>query len=252
MAYILGFFIADGTVSNQHQSVTISQKEKYILEAIKAELGSNQPLYMNKKTGVYTLNLHSQIIKKDLIKLHGVKPNKSSTVEFPYIPSEHVSHFMRGYFDGDGYINYNQYTVTFVGGSKTFMGDLINILQENGFKPQLQLQGKNYRVHIRGRRTIKLFSNWIYKNKELYLMRKYNTFEKEKLELDQLSDGKHINTKEAVMKRKLDFLTIYAVVNSIEYACECIEIKQASIERWIKNDEVFNHNYNFLSKKRRG
>ncbi len=35
MAYILGFFIADGTITRDLQTVSISQKEKYILEEIK-------------------------------------------------------------------------------------------------------------------------------------------------------------------------------------------------------------------------
>ncbi len=38
MAYILGFFIADGMVSSNHQMISFSQKEKYILENIRSEL----------------------------------------------------------------------------------------------------------------------------------------------------------------------------------------------------------------------
>jgi intein-encoded DNA endonuclease-like protein len=108
MAYILGFLIADGTVARDAQNVSIAQKEKYILENIRKELESTQPIYKNKKTGVYILNLNSQILKKDLIELHGVKPNKSGTIEFPYVPEEYMSHFVRGFFDGDDYVNYNK------------------------------------------------------------------------------------------------------------------------------------------------
>nr|WP_170958211.1 MULTISPECIES: LAGLIDADG family homing endonuclease [unclassified Bacillus (in: firmicutes)] len=49
MAYILGFFIADGVIVKNSQTVSISQKESSILEDIKIELHSNQPLYQNKK-----------------------------------------------------------------------------------------------------------------------------------------------------------------------------------------------------------
>lgn len=48
-AYILGFIAADGVIQKENQCVSISQKESYILEAIKKELNTNQPLYQNKK-----------------------------------------------------------------------------------------------------------------------------------------------------------------------------------------------------------
>jgi len=46
-----------------------------------------------------------------------------------------MSHFIRGYFDGDGHINYKQYTVTFVGGSRDFMGELHFILKNIELDP---------------------------------------------------------------------------------------------------------------------
>lgn len=113
MAYILGFFIADGTVARDAQFISMVQKEKYILENIKKEIGSDQPLYQNKKTGVYILPLNSKIMKEDIMNIHGIMPNKSSSAKFPNVPEEYMSHFVRGYFDGDGNINYEKYTVTF-------------------------------------------------------------------------------------------------------------------------------------------
>ncbi|GAB6252411.1 hypothetical protein BCSAG_37290 [Bacillus cereus] len=45
MAYILGFIAADGVIQKENQCVSISQKESYILEDIKKELNTNQPIY---------------------------------------------------------------------------------------------------------------------------------------------------------------------------------------------------------------
>lgn len=170
MAYILGFFIADGTIPREIQTVSFSQKESYILEDIKKEIGSNQPLYKNQKTGVHILNLNSKSMKTDLMELHGIMPNKSYDVLFPYVPEEHTSHFVRGYFDGDGYVNYNKHAVTFVGGSLSFMNTLMQILGELGYRTNYNTNGRHHRVHITGRRSIILFSNWIYNDKGLYLM----------------------------------------------------------------------------------
>ncbi|HDR7801298.1 TPA: hypothetical protein QCY03_005175 [Bacillus tropicus] len=45
MAYILGFIAADGVIQKENQCVSVSQKESYILEDIKKELKTTQPLY---------------------------------------------------------------------------------------------------------------------------------------------------------------------------------------------------------------
>lgn len=83
MAYILGFFIADGTVApHGSQYISISQKEKYILENIKKEIGTKQPLYQNKKTSVYTLPLNSKIMKEDIMNIHGIMPNNPVLLSF--------------------------------------------------------------------------------------------------------------------------------------------------------------------------
>ncbi|WP_216636984.1 LAGLIDADG family homing endonuclease, partial [Bacillus cereus] len=83
MAYILGFIAADGVIQKENQCVSISQKESYILEDIKKELNTNQPLYQNKKTDVYMLNINSKTIKDDLMNIHGIMPCKSLNIKFP-------------------------------------------------------------------------------------------------------------------------------------------------------------------------
>lgn len=201
MAYILGFFVADGCITKDLQSVSISQKEKYILEDIRKELGSNQPIYQNKNTGVYILNLHSKILKDDLVKIHGIQPNKSSTVEFPYVPNKYLSHFIRGYFDGDGFVKYEKYFVSFVGGSKTFMISLKDEIEKNGFETNFTDHDSYFRVYVSGRRTIKLFSEWLYQNKELFIKRKYESFQKEKLPLEKLKD-REIKVHKNAMKER--------------------------------------------------
>ncbi|SDL68990.1 hypothetical protein SAMN05216244_0412 [Sediminibacillus halophilus] len=39
------------------------------------------------------------------MELHEFQPNKSSILEFPTVPEPFMHHFIRGYFDGDGYVN---------------------------------------------------------------------------------------------------------------------------------------------------
>lgn len=114
MAYILGFIAADGVIQKENQCVSISQKESYILEDIKKELKTKQPLYQNKKTDVYMLNINSKTIKDDLMNIHGIMPCKSLNIKFPFVPEEYLHHFVRGYFDGDGYVKYETYITFFL------------------------------------------------------------------------------------------------------------------------------------------
>lgn len=48
------------------------------------------------------------------------------------------------------------------------MNSLNEVLHEQNFKPNLVNKKSHYRVILSGRRTIKLFSNWIYKDKEIF------------------------------------------------------------------------------------
>ncbi|OZU90180.1 endonuclease [Virgibacillus indicus] len=206
MAYILGFFIADGTVAaHGSQSISISQKEKYILENIKKEIGTKQPLYQNKKTGVYILNLNSKIMKEDIMNIHGIMPNKSATVEFPKVPEKYMSHFIRGYFDGDGFVKYKKYFVSFVGGSELFMISLKKEIEQRGFETNFTKHDTYFRVYVSGRKTIKLFSDWMYKDKDegLYLKRKFNEFQLETLPDDKLKDRGIKTHKNALRERQI-------------------------------------------------
>ena len=80
-------------------------------------------------------------------------------------------------------------------------------------------QNKHYRVILSGRKSIQLFSNWIYKDKDIYLHRKYEVFQKENLSLDQLQDRKLKQTQTAVKQRKQNFLKEYMKNKCSATAC---------------------------------
>jgi hypothetical protein len=123
------------------------------------------------------LYVQSKIMKADLIHLHGIKPNKSNTVEFPNVPDEYMSHFIRGYFDGDGHIYRSKYYVCFVGVSKLFMYKLTSILIERAIDSRMVKIDSHYRVYLTGKDSVRRFGKWIYLNKEIYLRRKYLKFD---------------------------------------------------------------------------
>ncbi|WP_245208196.1 LAGLIDADG family homing endonuclease [Sediminibacillus dalangtanensis] len=251
MAYILGFFAADGNLPKETQTVSFSQKDPAILEKIKKEVNSNQPLYKNDKTGVYVLNLNSKVMKHDLMKIHGFQPNKSAILEFPTVPEPYIHHFIRGYFDGDGYVNHEKFEVVFVGGSAQFMQRLKNILTSQNLNTTLRDYNQYIRVYLRGRKTIKHFAEWIYDGGELYLQRKYKIFATERRHSSMLQDRIKKNTKQAVRNRKQKFLVNYQHSKNIEQACNYSGIVKSTFYGWLKSDSAFRKNIHDIASSNR-
>ncbi|MCA0968998.1 hypothetical protein LCM20_00170 [Halobacillus litoralis] len=175
MAYILGFFAADGTVSNQLQSISFSQKEKGILIRIKEELGSDHKIIENN-AGVHSLVVFSKIMKSDPKEIHGFTNNKSRSIKMPKVPREYQSDFFRGYFDGDGCIYADKRFVNIVGGSLDFLRSISEMLQTHGIQSVIKTFDSYYRIYISGNEAERLFY-WMYDEKELYLERKFVRFE---------------------------------------------------------------------------
>ena len=111
-AYFLGFLYADGNVKTNKNMVVLSLKEsdREILERLNKLIHVDKPLFVekNKRDGNRENTVGIRICNKNitdkLIK-HGCHPNKTFTLTFPEWLNESLySSFIRGYFDGDGYI----------------------------------------------------------------------------------------------------------------------------------------------------
>ena len=111
-AYILGFLYADGYINliNNTIVLSLSYEDKDILEDIRTEIGCDKPLFENYYTNkedrverhMISLILASKYMCESIQKW-GLVPNKTFTIEFPdFLQDELISHFIRGYFDGDG------------------------------------------------------------------------------------------------------------------------------------------------------
>jgi hypothetical protein len=100
-AYWLGFLYADGSVNWINRSMNISLIDKDHLIKFQEFLGSDYNIRFIEKRNIYSLNISSIDLVKDLI-LHGCLTNKSRRLSYPPIPSDLDGDFIRGYFDGDG------------------------------------------------------------------------------------------------------------------------------------------------------
>lgn len=240
MAYILGFFAADGFISDQQQMISFSQKEESILLKIREKLYSNHPILRNKNSGVYMLNINSKILKQDLLRL-GMVPRKSMTLKFPEIHKAYLNHFVRGYFDGDGNINYKKRQVNIVGGSKEFMYSLRDCIAAHGIRCYAKPSDQYVRVIVSGRKSIFEFSEWIYSDHELCIQRKLDEFNQEKMDKTELVDVKHLKTKAAVKERKEKFLYELSKHASEKDVCEKLGILMNTYRTWLKKDPELSH-----------
>jgi intein-encoded DNA endonuclease-like protein len=109
MAYVLGFFAADGyiTVNKRGgQFWCIQITDKKLLESIKKVIEAEHKISVRlpKKLGeniLYRLQIGSIEMCNDLRKL-GFSERKTKSLAIPNISKEYFSDFVRGYFYGDG------------------------------------------------------------------------------------------------------------------------------------------------------
>lgn len=200
MAYVLGFFYADGSMENasylRGKYIRFYNTEITIIKNIKKLLHSEHKIKLlagdiyRKKS--YLLRIGSHKLYDSLVKF-GLYPNKSLTIKLPQIPQKYFGDFVRGYFDGDGciYLEFGRgkkkqkiikkLTTIFTSGSKVFLEELrgrINkACQIN--RNSVYNSHRSFQLRYNTQESLKIF-DLIYhdKSSRLYLKRKRDIFEK--------------------------------------------------------------------------
>ncbi|HEY5587376.1 MAG TPA: hypothetical protein VIK86_00310 [Candidatus Paceibacterota bacterium] len=192
-AYFLGLLAADGNMSDKHNTVEISLQEEdgYILEKFREFLRYDKPNELVNKINSKTskknqirVGIYSGIIKEDLQKWK-LTPRKSISLEFSNnIPKNMISHYIRGYFDGDGCVYAHPRLVSNIevnfAGSIFYCNSLAKILiLENINTRVVKHSTKNcFYAKVGGGNNILNLYNYLYKDATLFLIRKKDIFEK--------------------------------------------------------------------------
>jgi len=187
-AYWLGVLMADGYNDEKNYKVTLTQAEnnKELVYKFKIFLKSEHPVYINKRSlknpnwqDAYSLNVTSKTLSKTLSE-KGIVQAKSSICKFPEIPQNLYNHFIRGYFDGDGYIGKNRFELC---GTKEMIEKIqeILIVECNLNKTKLKQRhcdrnNNNYDLIYGGRLQLNKIYNYLYQNATVYLKRKMKNF----------------------------------------------------------------------------
>jgi hypothetical protein len=186
--WTLGLWYTDGHVTNK--AVTITQKDKGLLEQVKSIIAPYDQQDRVKifpycgKSQAWVLKISSVDMVQYLADC-GIHQKKSRTMQFPaWLPTESLSHFSRGLWDGDGYIGVgkgNRIQATYSCGSRAFIesfallvGSITNIV------PTIHKQKlyECYTFAVTGRKA-HIFLAWMYAGSQETnrLRRKYLVFE---------------------------------------------------------------------------
>jgi len=181
-AYLLGLIFADGSVSGQR--LTLSSKDKKLIEDCKLLLRSDAPVY-NYNNHFYLI-IGNQKLYNSLKNL-GVMERKSwKEYGIPTLPKHLIRHFLRGFFDGDGsfYISYHErkyhyLCASFSCGSRRFLSEIRQWLDGQNIKThkiRFDNKGDNkgsWQLKMARIEAIKNFVNLLYDDSHYYLERKF-------------------------------------------------------------------------------
>ena len=199
--YILGLIYSDGCISydkhTQKYRITIAMNDLDIMKKIQSIMTPKKKLYSYKhprgKSNTYSIVSTNKIDINFLFKL-GMTENKSLNMTYPEIDSKYDRHFIRGYFDGDGSVydsttntyysnikkSYRYKYVRFTTGSEKFANQLSDILQKHNIETIVfkdsRVNHNTFYVAIYKKEYVKKFFEFIYKDCEVFMMRKYNKF----------------------------------------------------------------------------
>lgn len=203
-AYWFGFLCADGCITRFYKGdalrsmsveLTLTGSDTEHLQKYLDALEANVPIQhrtvrlksTEKEYAADRVVVNNTYLCRSLIR-HGCTPAKSQTLQFPSpsdVPREFISHFMRGYFDGDGTFFQKRYgqqlsTVWALCGTGAFLTEYARLLQEHGIhiasEPKPEGRGeKMYELRIHGRENIRHLFDFLYAGSTdaIRLSRKY-------------------------------------------------------------------------------
>src|SRR5574343_198664 len=186
-AYFLGLLFADGNVSKKGYDIKLGLKDndRDILEKFSQSIFGYVKIttdeYGNKGNYFSVVYIYSKQIKKDLIK-YGCGPNKTFKIRFPNWMDNHLKrHFIRGYLDGDGciYLGKDKTVINFTSNKWFLIGLQKYIKSELNIDFYIHLYKKNLKIgdlRVSALENGKIFLDWLYKDSNLYLNRKYQKY----------------------------------------------------------------------------
>ena len=190
-AYILGLIWADGNLSRNCIEIVLQESDRQILDDISKYVYNKDTLTYRKPRNLISNNIEYKckpqvrfrITSKDIsnkLRKIGLKENKSLTCNLPILDEYFIPHFIRGLLDGDGCIytkNIRSCKVDIIS-NHIMANEISNIINKTlKIRSKVYLKTENVSTFtISGRLQILKFLEWIYKDADLKLDRKYKKY----------------------------------------------------------------------------
>lgn len=201
-AYLLGFFIADGCIALNYNcnnsynlSIGLQYDDKQIVEWFQQFIcPSNKIIITRYQKGAKNRKSVCRIKwtsthMKNILQNYNIHPNKTFNFDFIFpfekIPKQFIWDFVRGFFDGDGQISYNDEThfstFAFYSTSKYFLEQIGNLFEktfnvqkriEGTIKTNIMLYCLRFSANFKKKEFFKQMYEKMYVGKTYYLERK--------------------------------------------------------------------------------
>lgn len=184
-SYWLGFIAADGCLAlkNKATIIRLALKDRGHLRKFKQAIQVNSKIFYQSVTNSVCLSVYSEKIFNRLGTL-GVLPNKSLNIKNVTVPENLMAYFIRGVFDGDGWVGGKKITHLQFGiaGNKPFLGQIQKTLVKGCLVNRVKLyplSGKNraYKLQYTGSQIFKILE-FLYRDSTpgTRLTRKYEEY----------------------------------------------------------------------------
>jgi len=192
MAYVLGFFAADGNLSINKRGgcyISFEAKDRQIIFDIRNAIGSKNKISKRIDKLYKKVSYRLQIGSKKIVFLlqrMGFSQSKTKHLPFPNIPKNMISHFVRGYFDGDGNIwqgevhkerktKHKVLQLAFTSGASEFLNQLKNLLHtrlETEGSYVTSKNGQYYRLQYSTKDALKIYKFMYNKDNSILLLKR--------------------------------------------------------------------------------
>jgi hypothetical protein len=198
--YVLGLFAADGHIGHNKLVISLSLRDRELLERVRDLLNSNSKLRIvgeKNKNGISTgpmvlLSICSKEIVSDLIGL-GYTSNKTyNGFSLPNVSDDLMWHFIRGYFDGDGHFSYRNvpkivgnksynnkcYKFEICSKTDTCLRQIKNFFEKYNISATIRYDEtkKVFNLSCGGVNNVYKIFEHLYKDSNIHLNRKYSAF----------------------------------------------------------------------------
>lgn len=187
-SYWLGFIYADGWISYNDNckqfGMKLSIKDIDHLKKLKLFLKSKHQI--NIRNEKYCELVISSVDFVHSLINQGVIPRKSYKISYPSLSEHLIAHFIRGYFDGDGWVCYGKLGLVFgIIGYRDFIKEIQKVLIKECNLNEVKLyhdkrckSKKTYTLQYGGSRQCKRIYKYLYDGASIFLTRKHKIWNK--------------------------------------------------------------------------